>query len=116
MDLRAIRERYLRDTFPKRLGALAANLARLSSFSRETPNLRIIKSLLEESEYFIEWGILDAPAELQERLVGLQIRLAVWSYRLSQGKNSFKELADEFEKYSEELLTLSGLVSGSDSR
>ena len=110
MNLEMIRERYLKDSFPKRLGALAANLARISSFSKEKPSPRVVKSLLEESEHFIEWTILEAPLELQEQLVELQVQLALWRYRLNQGRDCFEELAREFEKYSDQILAASGLA------
>ena len=101
MDLQAVRERYLQDDFPKRLGALAANLARISSFSKKPENLDVIKGLLRESEYFIEWGISDAPIDLQEELVELQVRLAVWCYRLNEGKMGPEALEKEFQRRSE---------------
>ena len=104
------RERYLKDTFPKRVGALAANLARLSSFSKETSNPKIIEGLLEESEHFIEWTAADAPEDLRARLVELQIQLALYSYRLKQGRNECLELSKEFKKWSDGLLVASGLV------
>lgn len=108
-NLEVRRERYLKDSVSKRLGALAANLARLSSFSKGSPNLKIIESLLGETECFIEWTALDLPIAIQERLIQLQIQLAVYAYRLKQGKNEFQALSDEFQKRSDELLTASGL-------
>jgi len=72
VNLEVIRKRYLQDNFSRRLGALAANLARIASF--------------------------------------LQIRLAVWRYRLDQGKNGFETLAQEFKQHSEEWLQASGLL------
>ena len=110
MNLETIRQRYLQDTFPKRLGALAANLARISSFSEDEPNLKLIKSLIEESEYFIEWTTLDAPVGLQERLVQLQIELALWLRRLNRGEKGFDKLAGDFQDWSEEILSASGLT------
>ena len=89
---------------------MAANLARIASFSKSGENLDVVKSLLEESEYFIEWTILDAPLDLQENLAELQVRLAVWRYRLDEGENGFETLAQEFKKHSEEWLRVSGLA------
>ena len=109
MNLEIIRERFLRDNFEKRLGALAANLARISSFSRGTPNPKIIKRLLEESKFFIEWTLLEAPLSLQEKLVELQVRLAVWCCRLNEGKDGLENLARESEEWSEQILSASGL-------
>ena len=53
-DLTAIRERYLRDELPVRLGGLAANLARIKSFSDHPNHCDVIESLLNESKFFIE--------------------------------------------------------------
>ncbi len=104
MDLTAIRQRYLQEHFPKRLAALAANLARISSFSKRGQNIDLIKNLIRESEYFIEWTASEAPFNLQVKLVDLQIRLARWLWRLEQGGNGFDQLAEEFETSSEEML------------
>ena len=40
------RERYLRDALPVRLGGLAANLRRVSSFAQHAANREAIESLL----------------------------------------------------------------------
>ncbi len=53
-DWTAIRDRYLRDEFPVRLGGLAANLARIKSFSDHPDHRDAVESLLEESKFFIE--------------------------------------------------------------
>ena len=82
MQVATIRERYLRDELPIRLGGLAANLARIVSFAgqpHETGKYpSTVEHLLEESEWFIEWNGPDAPLETQTELVELQIQLAVW--------------------------------------
>ena len=107
MNFEIVRDRYLKDTVPKRLGALAANLARISSFSKGTSNFKIIRSLLAESKYFIEWTTLETPISVQEKLVELQVQLAVCSYRLNQDQNEFGEFSDKFRKWSEKLLEIS---------
>ena len=53
-DWKAIRERYLRDTLPLRLGGLAANLARIKSFSDHPDHYDVVENLLNESKFFIE--------------------------------------------------------------
>jgi len=77
-DLTAIRERYLRDALPLRLGGLAANLARVKSFSDHPGHRDVVESLLEESKFFIEWTAANAGADLQAELVELQLQLARW--------------------------------------
>lgn len=103
MSLEAIRERFLQDTFPKRLGALAANLGRIASFAKRGRNVELLKTLVEESEYFIEWTFPEIPFHLQETLVELQIRLAVWRLRMEEGTIEMEGLASEFGKWSEKI-------------
>lgn len=110
MNVELIRNRYLKDSFPKRLGALSANLARIASCSKRVKDTKVIKGLLQESEYFIEWTVPDIPVDLQEKLVELQIWLGVWLYRFNRGKNGFEQLAKESERWSEEILGASGLI------
>ena len=77
-DRTAIRERYLRDPFPVRLGGLAANLARVKSFSDHPGHRDVVESLLDESKFFIEWTAPDAGLDVQAELVELQLQLARW--------------------------------------
>lgn len=52
----AIKERFLKDPLPIRLGHLASNLSRISFFSQATRrNREVINDVLEESKLFIEW-------------------------------------------------------------
>ncbi|HEX4949544.1 MAG TPA: hypothetical protein VFZ34_22905 [Blastocatellia bacterium] len=48
----AIKEQYLRDPLPIRLGGLAANLARVQSFSEHPKNRDVVKNIVEESKFF----------------------------------------------------------------
>ena len=77
-DRAAIRERYLRDELPVRLGGLAANLARIKSFSDHPDHRDVVANLLEESKFFIEWTAPDAGLDLQAELVEVQLQLARW--------------------------------------
>lgn len=79
-----IKERYLRDPLPIRLGGLAANLARIESFSDHPASREAVSDLLEESKYFIEWTALEAELEVQAELVEIQRQLAQWQYRWDQ--------------------------------
>jgi hypothetical protein len=77
-DQKSVRERYLRDELPVRLGGLAANLARIKSFSDHADHRDVVERLLEESKFFIEWTVPDAGLEVQAELVELQLQLARW--------------------------------------
>ncbi len=45
-DWTVIQKRYLRDALPVRLGGLAANLTRITSFSGNIANYDVVESLL----------------------------------------------------------------------
>jgi hypothetical protein len=77
----AIQERYLRDDIPIRLGGLAANLARIKSFSDHPGHMNAVERLIEESKFFIEWTALDTAVDIQAELVKLQVKLALWHLR-----------------------------------
>ena len=108
-----IKKRYLQDALPTRLGGIAANLARINSFSSHDNHLKTIESLIDESKYFIEWTVKDAPRDLQEYLIHIQVQLALWQVQLMrfwkdpEKRYSFAKAAN---KWSQELLKLSGLL------
>jgi hypothetical protein len=112
-DLAAIRERYLRDALPVRLGGLAANLARVKSFSDHPDHCDVVEGLLDESKFFIEWTASDAGLELQAELVELQLQLACWQLNW---KNIWKDpvqraaVAGKARSWSERILEMSGLL------
>ena len=56
----AIHARYMRDPLPIRLGGLAADLARIQSFSDHPDHRDVVADMLEESRFFIEWTAPDA--------------------------------------------------------
>ena len=106
----AIRERYLRDTLPIRLGGLAADLARIVSFAENPMNHDAVTSLLEEGKYFAEWAAPDAPVDVQEALAQVQASLAVWHRRWLSGRPE-PLMRQEAHRWSDRLLELSGLAS-----
>jgi len=79
-DWSSRRERYLRDALPIRLGGLAANLARVKSFSDHPDHREVVESLIDESKFFIEWAAPDADLLVQAALVELQVQLACWQH------------------------------------
>ncbi len=105
-----VRERFLRDPLPIRLGGLAADLARIASFSENPANHRAVASLLEEGKYFAEWIAPDAPLETQAALAELQVMLAVWERRWFRGSPVSTMRADA-ERKSDEWLALAGLIT-----
>ncbi len=100
-----IRERYMRDPLPVRLGGLAANLSRIKSFSANDA------SLIDESKMFIEW----AEIHTAEKLVELQIQLARWKLAwdgIWSDKIKREQVAKQSASWSMQVLELSGLLRG----
>ena len=77
-NLETIKKRYLQDDLQVRLGGIAANLARIASFSSDPVDWEAVQSTLEESKFFIEWAAPEAPLNVKTFLVELQIQLALW--------------------------------------
>jgi hypothetical protein len=112
-DRVAIQQRYLRDPLPIRLGGLAANLARIKSFSDHSDHRSVVESLIDESKFFIEWTAPDAPIDVQAELVELQLQLARWqrAWMNIWGNASRRaSVAEEAHNWSKRVLELSGLL------
>jgi hypothetical protein len=77
-NMEAIKTRYLQDSLQVRLGGIAANLSRIASASSDPKDWKAVESILEESEFFIEWTAPDTPLNVQAFLVEVQIELALW--------------------------------------
>ncbi|MEW5938427.1 MAG: hypothetical protein AB1750_02090 [Chloroflexota bacterium] len=109
----AIRERYMRDGLPIRLGGLAANLSRIKSFAGNEANNHLVESLIEESRYFIEWTAREAEIETAALLAELQLELTIWQFKMGQwwpDANRRKEIAEKSNLWSKQILTSSGLI------
>ena len=109
----AIRERYLRDTLPVRLGGLAANLSRIRSFAAHDAGRDAVESLIDESKYFIEWMAAEAETKTAAELVGLQIQLSQWQYNWVQiwtDPVQRRQIAEASNVWSKRVLELSGLL------
>ena len=95
-----------------KLGSIAANLARTSSFLENTANLKTVLSILEESKYLIEWTIVDAPFKTQILLSEIQPILALWQRMLSRDLSieNIDAIREKAGLWSLQLLELSGLL------
>ena len=105
-----IRDRYLQDPLPIRLGGLAADLARIASWADNPKNHRAVAGLLEESKYFCEWAAPDAPLDVQEALAEVQLQLAIWHRRWLDGEADPRMQATA-QQWSDRFLDLSGLAA-----
>jgi hypothetical protein len=116
-----IRERYLKDALPVRLAGLAADLSRVASSARRATGAAAAAAMLEESQYLIEWTAAEAPAEIAEELVNLQVMLALWRQAWPAAQHhpfqrsllavQAKQWADQVLRQSENLLSGSGLAA-----
>ena len=103
----------MRDDLPVRLGGLAANLARVGSFSDHPDHRDVVERLLEESKFFIEWTAPAANLEAQTELVELQLLLARWQRRWKKIWAEPVEraaVAEQVHKWSKRVLEISGLL------
>jgi len=108
-NLSQIKERYLREPFNMRVGHLASDLVRISTFS----DITAIKDIVEESKFFIEWIAGEAAFDVQVLLVEMQSKLALWQRRIlthSDNTRDLKELKETTKAWSEKLLEISGLL------
>jgi hypothetical protein len=113
-DWSQIRERYLRDDLPVRLGGLAANLSRIKSFSSNESSQAVVKSLIAESKMFIEWTAAQADVYTAEKLIDLQIQLAYWQLKwdaIWPDVSRRKQVAEQSAQWSKQVLELSGLLN-----
>jgi hypothetical protein len=113
MDRTLIQARYLRDTLPVRLGELAANLARIGSFSQHAANGEAVAGLIDESKYFIEWTAAEAEVETAAQLVELQVQLAGWQRHwqsLWADPDQRRQVGEQSKLWSARVLGLSGLL------
>lgn len=115
-QLESIRSRYLQDPIPTRLGGLAANLARVASFSQNDGHLQAVHATMQESKWFIEWSAAELSVEETAELVRLQSQLARWQIQSQDkwGNERWRQdLMSESRRWSERLLGMSGLLPAS---
>lgn len=108
-----LRERFLRDPLPRRLGGLAATLGRISSSARNSTDVAIVKNLLEEAKYLIEWTAVETAPETAAELVSMQTLITLWVKvwdTASQEKAQRTLLSAQAKQWSDRALDLSGLL------
>lgn len=116
-NIARIKERYLRDDLPRRLGGLAADLARIASSARHPAGRESVAAMLEESQYFIEWtagDLAETDIEAAAELVDIQVMLALWRRAwadASQNPHQRSLLSLQAKKWSDQVLDYSGLLN-----
>lgn len=112
-----LRTRFLQDSIPVRLGGLAANLARISSFSKHDGHQNAVSATLQESKWFIEWTARELDIQTANTLVRLQVQLAIWQIQSERKWRDAKwrlELNTKSQEISRQILDMSGLLKSPD--
>lgn len=112
-DIEGRKARYLRDGLPIRMGGLAANLARVSSFSKIDKAKAAVVGLIVESEHFIEWTALEYDLPTTIELLDIQRVLARWNLTIDSiwsDSAKRKSVGSEAQEISERLLSKTGLL------
>jgi len=108
-----MRERYLRDGLPTRLGGLATNLGRIRSFVAQGGSQEVVASLIEESKRLIEWTAGEMDVDRAAELVSLQVQLARWQLQWPRIRDSARargRVAEDGATWSQRVLEMSGLL------
>jgi len=112
-DWTQIQERYMHDELSVRLGGLAANLSRIKSFSMNEAGKDAVESLIDESKMFIEWTAAQAEINTAEKLVEVQVQLALWQLQwgtIWSDVSKRKQVAEQSNLWSKQVLEMSGLL------
>ncbi len=91
-----LRERFLRDSLPRRLGGLAATLGRISSSARNSTDPNHVANLLDEAKHLIEWTAAETEPETAAELVQMQTMITLWQRAWEEFKQSSQPKAFAF--------------------
>ena len=108
-----LRERFLRDPLPRRLGGLAATLGRISSSARKSTDLNVVSNLLDEAKHLIEWTAADTEPETAAELVRMQTMISLWQRAWTEASQNPKQrllLSVQAKDWSDKAVDFSGLV------
>jgi len=108
-----LRERFLRDPLPRRLGGLAATLGRISSSARNSLDASVVVNLLDEAKHLIEWTAADTEPETASELVHIQTMLALWQRAWTEASLNPKQrilLSVQAKEWSDKAVDFSGLA------
>ena len=109
-------QRFIQFPIATRLGHLATNLARISSFVK-IPGNNATFGVLEESRAFIEWCAPDLLADRVDdaaQLVDIQRELTRWYWIWNKAQNDpvqRAQLAEQAQAWSDQVLEMSGLLN-----
>ncbi len=112
-DREKVRERFLRDPLPRRLGGLAATLGRISSSARRSTEPAIVASLLDEAKHLIEWTAADTEPETAAELVRIQTMISLWQRAWEEASRNPRQrllLSVQAKDWSDKAVDFSGLA------
>src|SRR6266508_6680358 len=112
-DKEKLRQRFLRDPLPRRLGGLAATLGRISSSARKSTDPTVVPNLLDEAKHLIEWTAAETVPETAADLVRMQTMIALWQRAWDEASQSPKQrilLSVQAKDWSDKAVDFSGLV------
>ncbi len=113
-DWQAYRARFVRDDVNTRIGGVAANFARIQSAAGNDAHFEIVRNMIQDSEYLLEWTAPDAKIETAGELVEMQVQLAYWHrvwHQIWNERLQRQAMAAQVGKWSEHLLDISGLLN-----
>ena len=109
MGRQSLRERHLRDEWPRQLGNLASTLARLGARASDPRYDELTSDLLREGALLIEWSAPYVPAHLVGDLATMQRELCLWR-RIWPLEAARSLLAFRTQSMSDQVLEWSGLM------
>ena len=107
-----LRERFMRDPLPRRLGGLSATLGRISSSAREALDPAQFANLLDEAKHLIEWTAADTDPDIAVELIAMQRLIILWQkawIKTEAWKEQRILLATQAKHWSDQTLEFSGL-------
>ncbi|MCC5625309.1 hypothetical protein LC574_30160, partial [Nostoc sp. CHAB 5715] len=80
-------ETFVQDSIPVRLGKLVTNLAQISQLFSDSTHEDVVKSLIRETMYFLEWIAPDIDIDNAFELANLGRFLTRWLFNWEQAWN-----------------------------
>ena len=112
-DMEKLRERFLRDPLPRRLGGLAATLGRISSSARRSTDPQTVYKLLDEARHLIEWTAAETEPEAAAELVHMQTMITLWQHAWEEASQNPQQrllLSLQAKNWSDKAIDFSGLI------
>lgn len=108
-----LRERFLRDPLPRRLGGLASTLGKISSSAKNSNDKTTVENLLREAKYYIEWTAAETEPETAAELVRIQTHITLWQKAWAESSKNQQQrllLSIQAKDWSDKAVDFSGLV------